>query len=130
MERRPMTERQQRCICALHRRMRTELPAEAEQLDVREASMYIDRLQEQLSGIEDGASSAGGVRDTNKTAPSTLPFEDRVTLGLAEKLVHQAYNAAGKKVLMCKQDVKKEVKETFHLLREIERELAQAGGEA
>jgi len=129
----PITERQQRCIYALHRRMGTEMPAEIEKLDVRTASMYIERLKEQLDkpaqvGEEGGAKEASVAPTTMPTR--CLPFEERAMFGLAAKLVHQSYNAAGKRVLLCKPDVKKDVVETFHLLREIERELAQAGGGA
>jgi len=129
----PITERQQRCIYALHRRMRTEMPAEIGKLDVRTASMYIDRLKEQLdnppqAGAGNGAGEAGAAPATTPTR--CLPYGERATFGLASKLVFQNWTTQQKRVLGDRDGFKQSVKETFALLRELERELAQAGGGA
>ena len=129
----PITERQQRCIYALHRRMNTEVPAEVAQLDVSTASMYIDRLKEQLDkpaqvGEENGAKEASAAPVT--VATRCLPYAERATFGLASKLVFQNWTTQQKRVLGDRDGFKQSVKETFQLLRELERELAQVGGGA
>jgi len=50
----PITERQQRRIFALHRRMKTEVPVGIERLDVCTAGMYIERLKVQLEAQAGG----------------------------------------------------------------------------
>jgi len=129
MEPRSITERQQRCIYALHRRMNTEVPAEIAQLDVRTASMYIDRLKEQLDkpaqvGEGNGAGEASAAPAT--TQARCLPYGERATFGLASKLVFQNWTTQQKRVLGDRDGFKQSVKETFTLLRELERELAQS----
>lgn len=127
MASKPITPAQEQLICSLHKRMNTEVPSEIRQLDVREASMYIDRLREQLSPTAEDE----GARPVAKVQARTLPYELRPTFGLAAKLVHQSWSQRGQRTLAYRDEFKAQVKETLHLLQEVEQELAaEAAGTA
>ncbi|MFH0899134.1 MAG: hypothetical protein V2A73_00755 [Pseudomonadota bacterium] len=119
-----ITEKQIKCIAAIHRELHTDVPTEIlrGETDSWTASQYIDRIKAAQSETPPGQTATGG-RTPPKSAAGKLNVP-KPTLGLASKLVFQSWSANGRHVLGNEEAFKKEVKQVLVLLNDVEQELA------
>lgn len=106
-----ITEKQERCIHALHRQLGTDVPDIVPQMSRREASNHIDQLKERLDRDNDEQP----VRSNGSSS-----VDDRITLGLAAKLVYQRWQGDP---LEQREEFKTTVRELYELLQELRGEV-------
>lgn len=121
-----ITNRQVACIKGLSTRIGRPVPTGLDSMCRKEASEHIESLLGELKG--GGAfQSADSIEQQQlqvephaASSSRLLSRDERIRLGLAVKLVYQRWTSKDKVVLQCRDEFKKDVKQLFLLLAEVE----------